>query len=512
MKLLVEQEHIRGVAERMKILLFNDNPVVRKLVALSAQKTKDELSVVWSLDEISESDYDLLIIDDAMYSDELFLSLKEVVTYKNTLLMATRGQPAPLGFDNVIHKPFLPTDLVDMFVQIEKKIALSAEEHVPNSASVPKETEEPIYSINLEETLPDLSIEDDALNLEEIESFDLGDLEDEIDLSGDDLDLEGFDSVQEEAPQTAILDQEEVQEVQNLLDDAESDDWNLEEEIKIGSIDESLDFKEDISDNIGEMNQSPDEMDFAELLEEAKKDELDDEDLELPAFDEKELLDEEEFDFYDEPALESSDDALKLDESLADTLEFDIVDNDIPTVDENLDDESEFEAADDTLMDEEELGDLEAQIEDAMNNLAPETLENELEFGDLDLEVDDSLLEELELPVVEDDEMDLGDGDPFDSLNEKELKRAIGEEVEEENEEAEAEAEELFDNPEETFESIEEEEVSATPVERNDGVNPSHAEGVEALQALLKALSNEEVAKSLKGLNISININFGNDA
>jgi hypothetical protein len=30
----------------MKILLFNDNPVVRKLVALSAQKTKDELSVV----------------------------------------------------------------------------------------------------------------------------------------------------------------------------------------------------------------------------------------------------------------------------------------------------------------------------------------------------------------------------------------------------------------------------------------------------------------------------------
>ena len=38
-----------------------------------------------------------------------------------------------------------------------------------------------------------------------------------------------------------------------------------------------------------------------------------------------------------------------------------------------------------------------------------------------------------------------------------------------------------------------------------------HTEGVEALQALLKALSNENVAKSLKGLNISININFGNE-
>ena len=38
------------------------------------------------------------------------------------------------------------------------------------------------------------------------------------------------------------------------------------------------------------------------------------------------------------------------------------------------------------------------------------------------------------------------------------------------------------------------------------------AEGVEALQALLKALANEDVAKSLKGLNITININFGKDA
>jgi len=34
---------------------------------------------------------------------------------------------------------------------------------------------------------------------------------------------------------------------------------------------------------------------------------------------------------------------------------------------------------------------------------------------------------------------------------------------------------------------------------------------MEALQALLKALSNDDVAASLKGLNISININFGNE-
>lgn len=459
----------------MKILLFNDNPVVRKLVALSAQKTKDELSVVWSLDEISESDYDLLIIDDAMYSDELFLSLKEAIAYKNTLLIATRGQSAPLGFDNIIHKPFLPTDLVDMFVQIEKKIASSVEESAPNPVSVPKAADELIYEINLEKTLPELSGDEDGLNLEDIESFDWGDSEGEIDLSGDNLDLEGFDTDEEETPQTAVLDQEEVQEVQSLLDDTESDDWNPEDEIALSPIGESLDSKEDAS---------TDEMDFAELLEEAQKDESDDE--ELPVFEEKEPLDEEEFDFDAEPTLQSSDDIL--DETF--------------TFDESLGNESEFDTVDDTLMVEENLGDLESQIKDAMNNLSPETLENELELGDLDLEVDDSLLEGLELPGVEDDEMDSAEVDPFDLLDEKELKRAIGEEVEEENEEAEA-----------VLEPIEEEEESVSaPAECIETKPSSHAEGVEALQALLKALSNEEVAKSLKGLNISININFGNDA
>lgn len=470
----------------MKILLFNDNPVVRKLVALSAQKTKDELSVVWSLDEISESDYDLLIIDDAMYSDELFLSLKEAITYKNTLLIATRGQPVPSGFDTIIHKPFLPTDLVDMFVQIEKKIASSVQESTLGSVSVPKEAEEPIYSINLEETLPELSSDEDGSNLKDVESFDLDALEDEIDLGGDDLDLDGFGTVKEEAPQTTILDQEEVQEVQNLLDDAESDDWNPEKEIVVSPIDESFDLKESGSDDMSKMNESLDEIDFAELLDEAKKDESDDEELELPAFEKKEVLDEEEFDFDDEPTLQSSDDIL----------------DEVFTLDESLGNKSEFDMVDDTLMDKEDLGDLESQIKDAMNNLAPETLENELELGDLNLSVDDSLLEELELSDVEDDEMDSAEVDPFDLLDEKELKRAIGEEVEEENEEAEA-----------VFEPFGEEgENVSAPAECIETKASSHAEGVEALQALLKALSNEEVVKSLKGLNISININFGNDA
>lgn len=44
----------------MNILLLNDNPVVTKLVTLSAQKTSDELEIVGSVEEIQDGTYDLL--------------------------------------------------------------------------------------------------------------------------------------------------------------------------------------------------------------------------------------------------------------------------------------------------------------------------------------------------------------------------------------------------------------------------------------------------------------------
>lgn len=92
-------------------------------------------------------------------------------------------------------------------------------------------------------------------------------------------------------------------------------------------------------------------------------------------------------------------------------------------------------------------------------------------------------------------------------LDERELKRAIGEEVEDE---PESEPDEEIALPEEEAEIAEEDTADLVAVEPvvEEIHEVTHAEGVEALQALLKALSNEEVAKSLKGLNISILISI----
>ncbi|MEA2100191.1 MAG: DNA topoisomerase IV, partial [Campylobacterota bacterium] len=105
----------------MKILLLNDNPVVNKLVTLSAQKTSDSLDIVTNIDEIEESAYDLLVVDDTLYSEELVESLNKKVTYNKSLYICSRGSDSIDSFDSTLKKPFLPTDLVELFSVIGKE-------------------------------------------------------------------------------------------------------------------------------------------------------------------------------------------------------------------------------------------------------------------------------------------------------------------------------------------------------------------------------------------------------
>ena len=69
----------------MKILLLNNNPVVNKLVTLSAQKTSDELDVVDNLDDIESNKYDLLVIDDTLYSEEIMQELNDAYSKRDIL-------------------------------------------------------------------------------------------------------------------------------------------------------------------------------------------------------------------------------------------------------------------------------------------------------------------------------------------------------------------------------------------------------------------------------------------
>jgi len=549
----------------MKILLFNDNPVVRKLVALSAQKTKDDLSVVWSVEEIEESGYDLLIIDDALYSDETFQSLKEAVKYKATLLMATRGNAVPAGFDHVINKPFLPTDLVDLFAKIDKDLTSKTSEEVIDLATgiKPSNEEDMDGAINLEDTNLDFGSDKD-------EGFILHDTDDHTDNFEINDTFEELEGSHEEENFPAILDHEEVEEVRGLLEDTENElledekistpevddfDFNtldLPQEKEIGDDLESFDFEGlDLDEAIEEDTPLP----MAEIPLAPADESIEEEILGTMDLEDEKGSEEDELLLDDELMLDNSD-VLSGNEAISDEalgaldlkirqaigdLEPDDLDRELGEEEsfdfEGLDLEEETEEADamstaevpvalsDELTDEEML--------DAMD------LADEEEPGEDELLLDDEMLDEDAFGTSEADnfeeefegigEENLASGDAemvdafseteefeglegfdeLDMLDERELKLAIGEEIDEESDIRVGGSEYASLSAEALDEAME--LVSNVSAEPSNYSKETPAEGVEALQTLLKALANEDVVKSLKGLNISININFGNE-
>lgn len=136
----------------------------------------------------------------------------------------------------------------------------------------------------------------------------------------------------------------------------------------------------------------------------------------------------------------------------------------------------------------ETLKNLEAEIESAVSALSDEELAEELDEATLlDIVNAEEMEDEVAVEGAEEDE--------FGNLDEMELKAALGE-IDEIEPAAAAEMETAA--PEEP----EEPAAAAAPA-------MSASEGLEALQTLVKALENEDVVKSLKGMNISINITFG---
>ena len=134
----------------MRILLYNQNPVVEKLVALSSKKRSDEVVNIRGLDEIIEENVDLVLIDDGAFiiDTNCFEVIKEKVSFKKSCLVCARDTEVDKSiFDTIIIKPFLPTDLIEELNQIEENIT-------PNNI----ETSAPIV-----DNLDDIQLEEPSL-------------------------------------------------------------------------------------------------------------------------------------------------------------------------------------------------------------------------------------------------------------------------------------------------------------------------------------------------------------
>ena len=374
----------------VKILLLNDNPVVTKLVTLSAQKTDDTVDTAHSIDEVTAGKYDLLVIDDALYNEESFTALKEQISFKKSLFVCSRDTENSDEFDATIKKPFLPTDMVELFTTIKKNLDVVTEE---------KATDE----LTEDALLDELELEglDDLDGLEELDDLESSEEMDDLDLG----DLEDLEDTQE-----SVLDNDEAQKVKELLE--ETQDYDI-----------ALDLEDEADVVINEDAKEMPELELEDMEDMDMEEDVDGELEEMPLEEEVDLdLAELELDTLDAP------------EDTSDVVEEDI----------------------------------EEQIQEAVDELSQEDLESEVD--------EDTLLDIASNEI-----------DSFASLNSHDLKAALGE-ADEADAENEVAGEELDD-------VIEEEQQEAN-------------KGVAALQALLKALSDENVAASMKGAKITVNISF----
>ena len=488
----------------MRILLLNNNPVVSKLVTLSAQKTSDDLSVADDVGAVEPSKYDLLVVDDALYSDEDMQKLKSKIEFTKSLFICSRDAEIPSEFKHALRKPFLPTDLVEMFVSLSKDVNKKPLDNAKSKSSIESESndsENLADNINLDEL-------EDFGELDELDDFDAADLKntkeqstssskDDIDeleslddeeldfnaleelaqessdkhlnelkLEDDDIDFDDLDEVDElesgdddldfvnmdeksvlEDESTGILDKDELKEVQSLLDETEDEASETKDDLDKAE-DDDFDFEEDTD---------------ADIEEESKEDELE--------------LDEE-LDFEDDDSLEIEDETSKT------KTENEIEDEDDLDFEEDMDSDIEKESKEDELELDEELDfeeeDFESKISSAVEGLSQE---------DLDAEVDEEMLLDI------------------DSLTSRDLKIAIGEELSEDDEIQEDEF--IDDTLEESEDLGLQQSSSLNDNSLNNNLLDDKNEGVEALKKILKALSNEDVAASLKGMKISINITLG---
>ena len=234
---------------------------------------------------------------------------------------------------------------------------------------------------------------------------------------------------------------------------------------------------------------------------------LDDEDLGESVLDDeeaqkvKELLDDEDVDLDYDLSLDLEDEADEAiaKEPLGEDVELEDFGTDETVEDIALDDEINLDLAELDLEDEDEDALAENEIISDNEELPEDIIEAEEFEENLQTQIEDAVeelsQEDLESEVDEDTLLEIANNeiDSFATLNSKDLKVALGEEVVDEaiDTESEEEADDIVDTETEI------------PLEKENKKG-----AVESLRTLLSALENENVVAAMKGAKITINISF----
>ncbi|EOE5702885.1 highly acidic protein [Campylobacter jejuni] len=512
----------------MKILLLNENPVVSRLVSLSAKKMSYDFE---ELNAYSENlgNYDVIVVDSDTPAPLKILKEK----CDRLIFLAPRNQNVEDIDAQILQKPFLPTDFLNLLNNKD------ANKHT--SIDLPDENSLDINSEGME----DLSFDDDAQDDNSNKTLETQNLEHEtikeqtqedtqIDL---DLTLEDGESEKEDLSQehTALDTEPSLDE----LDDKNDEDLEIKEDDKNEEIEKqellddsktnTLEMQEELSESqddnsnktLETQNLEHDNLEQETIKEQTQEDTQTDLDLTLEDGEsEKEDLSQEHTALDTEPSLDELDD--KNDEDLEDNkeLQANISDfDDLPVVEEqekemdfdDLPEDAEFlgQAKDNEESEEvlEEFApvveeDVQDEMDDFTSNLSTQdqikeelAQLDELDYG-IDSDNSSKVLEDFkDEPILDDKELGTNEEEvvvpnlnisDFDTLKESDIQEALGEEILEKNEEPIVSDVTKDDNSEEIVNELSQSIAGA----------------------ITSSIKDDTLKAALKGMNMNININI----
>ncbi|EHJ7787149.1 hypothetical protein KB089_001032 [Campylobacter coli] len=511
----------------MKILLLNENPVVSRLISLSAKKMSYDFEEINAYDE-NLGHYDVIIVDSDTPAPLKILKEK----CDKLIFLAPRNQSADIDA-LILHKPFLPTDFLNLLNQENLKIA--------DDAILPiEEAENPYANISLDldglnlDDLPDENTEDtqeNKLSMEEnLESLALDDMEEETnqkeiasentdkELNLDDLSLDEDQEENEASEQTTANHIEEKNEDEQALEvafqddilddktseenkeefeiqeqDTQEQDANQDEQDKIEDTQELEDQVDNLNDDLVQDNENSEAQ---EAIVNNNLDTKEEAEFEVSGKEEKlEKTQSQDFITDDFPIVEEQERKIDFDD-IPEDAEFlgqreeedEAVEDFLPVVEdqENLNEHDEFE----------EMSSLSTQdqIKEELAQL------DELEY---DIDSDDSIkvLEDFkEEPILDDKDLSNNDEEivvpkleinDFDSLKESDIQEALGEEIST-----------LEDNKSEKLKIKEDQLASEAGEEIVNELSQSIA------GAITSSIKDDTLKAALKGMNMNINISI----
>ncbi|HED1005210.1 TPA: highly acidic protein [Campylobacter jejuni] len=537
----------------MKILLLNENPVVSRLVSLSAKKMSYDFE---ELNAYSENlgNYDVIVVDSDTPAPLKILKEK----CDRLIFLAPRNQNVEDIDAQILQKPFLPTDFLNLLNNKD------ANKHTSIDLPMLSNDENPYADISLDldnlnlddlpdensldinsEGMEDLSFDDDAqddnanktletqnLEQETIKEQTQEDTQTDLDLTLEDgenekedlsqehtaLDtepsLDELDDKNDEDLEIKEDDKNEEIEKQELLDDSKTNTLEMQEELSESQDDNS-------NKTLETQNLEHDNLEQETIKEQTQEDTQTDLDLTLEdGENEKEDLSQEHTALDTEPSLDELDD--KNDEDLEDNkeLQANISDfDDLPVVEEQ---EKEMDF-DDLPEDAEFLGQAKdnEESEEVLEEFAPvveEDVQDEMDDFTSNLSTQDQIKEEL----AQLDELDYG----IDSDNSSKVLEDFKDEPILDDKELGTNEEEVvvpnlnisdFDTLKESDiqEALGEEilEKNEEPIVSDVTKDDNSEEIVNELSqsiagAITSSIKDDTLKAALKGMNMNININI----